>query len=151
MRRGLTLGVHVQNKQPSFSTSCRGAMLPLAILVPPTLVAGVAGTWWAGQVVATRQLGATTEPPRGTFAGSVAGVAGAIGTWRGLGATVYPAFDAMSTTPVKIESFKDFTRSAGPPAIARCGGVLACFFVAGASKTATDVWMGTQKKPIAKA
>jgi len=126
-------------------------MLPLAILVPPTLVAGVAGTWWAGQAVATRQLAATTEPPRGTFAGSVAGVAGAIGTWRGLGATVYPAFDAMSTTPVKIESFKDFTRSAGPPAIARCGGVLACFFVAGASKTATDVWMGTQKKPIAKA
>jgi len=80
-------------------------MLPLAILVPPTLVAGVAGTWWAGQAVATRQLGATNEPPRGTFVGSVAGVAGAIGTWSGLGATVYPAFDAMSTTPVKIESF----------------------------------------------
>ena len=67
--------------------------------------------------------------------------------WSGMGATVFPAFDAMSSTPAKIESFRDFTRSAGPPTVARCGGVLACFFVAGASKTATDVLMASPKAP----
>ena len=39
-------------------------------------------------------LGAA-EPPRGTFAGSAAGVAGAACFWSGMGATVFPAFDAM--------------------------------------------------------
>ncbi len=121
-------------------------MLPLAILVPPSLAAGVAGTWWAGRLTATRALGAA-EPPRGTFAGSAAGVAGAACFWSGMGATVFPAFDAMSSTPAKIESFRDFTRSAGPPTVARCGGLLACFFVAGASKTATDVLMASPKAP----
>ena len=99
-----------------------------------------------GRLAATRALGAA-EPPRGTFAGSAAGVAGAACFWSAMGATVFPAFDAMSSTPAKIESFRDFTRSAGPPTVARCGGVLACFFVAGASKTATDVLMASPKAP----
>lgn len=118
-----------------------------ALLGPPSLALASYGTWCAGSAAALHQLG-TAQVPRPSYAANAAGIGAVYASWKIQSRLVVPLFDeggslsynletmaAKLGEPLKIHSWRDFYRSAGPPVLARTGAVMVSFFIAGASQT----------------
>jgi hypothetical protein len=118
-----------------------------ALLAPPSLAGAAYGTFWAGHASAMKTLN-TTQVPRSSYAANAAGLGAVYASWQLQSRLMLPLFDeggslsynleTMSKKlgePLKIASWKDFYRSAGPPLVARTGAVMVSFFVAGAAQT----------------
>ena len=121
-------------------------MLPVAILVPPTLATAAFGTWSAGHATALARLEPPT-PPETSASAVFAGLASSALAYGSAGRLVFPLVDAAGGER-RIVNFGDFARSAGPPTLARCGAIVAAFFVGGAASGATSVYLlGPQKNP----
>lgn len=118
-----------------------------ALFGPPSLVGACYGTFWAGHASAMNALNAT-QVPGSSNAANVASIGSAYASWKMQSRLVVPLFDeggslsynleTMSKKlgePLKINSWRDFYRSAGPPVVARTGAVMVSFFVAGAINT----------------
>lgn len=127
-----------------------------ALLGPPSLVGACYGTFWAGHASAMNTLNAT-HVPRSSSAASVAGIGAAYASWKIQSRLMVPLFDeggslsynieTMSKKlgePLKINSWRDFYRSAGPPVVARTGAVMVSFFVAGAINALVARHLDTQ-------
>ena len=90
----------------------------------------------------------TTHVPRSSYVANVASLGAAYVSWKVQSRVVVPLFDeggsfswnleSMSKKmgePLKINTWRDFYRSAGPPMAARTVAVMMSFFVAGAANT----------------
>ena len=100
------------------------------------------------------------ETPRSSTVATVAGLGAGWCAWKVQRAALVPLFDeggAMSYNlahlsdkmgqPLKIASWKDFYRSAGPPVMARTGAAMASFFVAGAAQALVSARYLTEAEP----
>ena len=119
---------------------CAGAA---ALFGPPSVVAAGCATWWAGHAAAVARIEPRGRPP--PFSGLA--FAGGVGsgcaiyslqrrTWVSLfdegGALSLAKVSSTMGEPLKITSWREFYRSAGPPAAARLGAAVLAFFVGGA-------------------
>ena len=118
-----------------------------ALLGPPSLAGACYGTFHAGNLSAMQTLN-TTHVPRSSYVANVASLGAAYASWKVQSRVVVPLFDeggsfswnleSMSKKmgePLKINTWRDFYRSAGPPMAARTVAVMMSFFVAGAANT----------------
>mmetsp|Transcript_10093 Transcript_10093/g.24875 ORF Transcript_10093/g.24875 Transcript_10093/m.24875 type:complete len:142 (-) Transcript_10093:20-445(-) len=117
----------------------------LALVGPPSVAGACYGTWSAGHATAMSQLGG--RPPAPSSVANAVGIGAIYASWKVTNRLVVPVFDEGGSLsynlekmsqkfgePLKITSWRDFYRSAGPPMLARTGAVVASFFVAGVAQ-----------------
>ena len=119
------------------------------LLAPPSVVLISTFTWNAGHAVAVASdaSGRTEPPPPSSLAAVGGGVLAAAATWSAQRRVAFPLVDEggplslakVSSTlgePMKISTWREFYRSAGPPTAARCGALGVAFFAGGAASGA---------------
>jgi len=127
------------------------------LLGPPSLVGACYGTWLAGQLAALKTLD-LSSPAKSPFAAYAAGAGGLAASWKAQSKMVFPMFDEGGTMslerasqklgePLKINTWGQFYRAAGPPVFARVGGVITSFFVAGASQALVASYLESGSTP----
>jgi hypothetical protein len=114
------------------------------LLVPPSVVLISYFTWNAGHSVASDASGSESPSSLAAVGG---GVLAAAATWSAQSRVVFPLVDEggplslakVSSTlgePLKIRTWREFYRSAGPPTATRCVALGAAFFAGGAASGA---------------
>ena len=114
----------------------------LAVLLGPPSVALISYfTWNAGRSIASNASG--PDPPS-SLAAMGGGVLAAAAMWSAQSRLAFPLVDEggplslakVSSTlgqPLKIRTWREFYRSAGPPTAVRCGALGVAFFAGGAA------------------
>lgn len=118
-----------------------------ALLGPPSLAGACYGTFWAGHASVMKAFD-VAKVPSSSYTANATSLGAAYASWTIQSRFVVPLFDeggylsynleTMSKKmgePLKISSWREFYRSAGPPMAARTGAAMMSFFVAGAAHT----------------